>query len=334
MASYSISASQLAEGTHVFIRGKLGFARLTRPIQGAELAVSDQRKVQNGMSPVGKEHTTATITEAEVGFADPANPTLEEQFVAERCYVSAKNPDTGANYSIDSKGTSLPIIAIPSTSGDGTFDQDTSGQELAQGLDVTLVLRVYKPKNFVNRGLALDQVIVNETPRYYTGGVSANELAARGIVFNTPPRVAQAQAQAQGQVSNGPATGTATAVGTAVGTVRGPVGTEVEDGLSFPAPQPAAAPAAAPAGVPAAAAVPAPAPAATAQPAATTPRASAPDAQGETPEQKLARLEAENAALKDAGSAIGAPVGAPVGEGPWNGSPDAGGQQAGITYQG
>lgn len=316
MANYAISANQLTEGTSVFIRGKLAFARLTSLIEGAALAASDQRKVQNGMSPVGKPHTTATITEAEVQFADPANPTVEEQFVSERRYTSKKNPASGANYSIDSKGTNLPIIAIPSEKGDGTYDQDTSGQELAQGLDVTLVLRVYKPKNFANRGLSLDQVIVHETPRYYNaGGVASGELAARGIVFNTPPRAVQAQPGTESAVGNG----------------EEPVATEVEDGLSFPAPQPAvAAPVAAPtpaqvhtqvatapvAVLPEAPAAPVPAPVPAVQP------------QQETPEQKLARLERENAELKNAGSAVGAPAG----QGPWGGSGDA--QQAGITYQG
>lgn len=316
MANYSISANQLTEGTSVFIRGKLAFARLTSLIEGAALAASDQRKVQNGMSPVGKPHTTATITEAEVQFADPANPTVEEQFVSERRYTSKKNPASGANYSIDSKGTNLPIIAIPSEKGDGTYDQDTSGQELAQGLDVTLVLRVYKPKNFANRGLSLDQVIVHETPRYYNaGGVGSGELAARGIVFNAPPRAVQAQPGS----------------GSAVGNGEEPVATEVEDGLSFPAPQPAVA-----------ASVAAPAPAQVHTQVATAPVAVLPEApaapvpapvpavqpQQETPEQKLARLERENAELKNAGSAVGAPAG----QGPWGGSGDA--QQAGITYQG
>ncbi len=316
MANYSISANQLTEGTSVFIRGKLAFARLTSLIEGAALAASDQRKVQNGMSPVGKPHTTATITEAEVQFADPANPTVEEQFVSERRYTSKKNPASGANYSIDSKGTNLPIIAIPSEKGDGTYDQDTSGQELTQGLDVTLVLRVYKPKNFANRGLSLDQVIVHETPRYYNaGGVASGELAARGIVFNAPPRAVQAQPGS----------------GSAVGNGEEPVATEVEDGLSFPAPQPAVA-----------ASVAAPAPAQVHTRVATAPVAVLPEApaapvpapvpavqpQQETPEQKLARLERENAELKNAGSAVGAPAG----QGPWGGSGDA--QQAGITYQG
>jgi len=312
MANYSISASSLTEGRNVFIRGKLAFARVTRLIEGDELARSDQRKVQNGMNPVGKPHTTATITHAEVTYADPNDPTTEEKFVAERRYTSKKNPDTGANYSIDSKGNNLPVILIPSESGDGSFVQDTSRQEFAQGLDVTLVLRTYKPKGFNNRGLALEQVIVHETPRYYSaGGVDSKELAARGIVVNGPIQPVQAQAPA----------GDAAPVEDQGET---PEGSVVEDGLAFPAPAPAQTPQAQ-----------APAPQVQSQPqaapqaAAPAPAPAAAPAQAEeTMQEKLARLEAENSALKDAGSAVGAP-GA---QGPWGGQD--GQQQAGITYQG
>ncbi|MFC8125518.1 hypothetical protein [Streptomyces sp. NPDC057302] len=316
MTSYSISAGQIAEGKNVFIRGKLGFAVLARLIEGAQLVASDQRKTKNGMNPVGKPHTTATIIHAEVQFADPDNPTLEEQFVSERRYDSPKRPETGSNYSIDSKGSTLPVIAIPSSKGDGTYDQDESGRELAQGLDVTLVLRTYKPKNFNNRGLALEQVIVHEAPRYYNaGGIDQAELAARGIVLNGTPRPVQAT-----PASSAPAAAV-------------PVATEVEGGLSFPTPQPASAPVAVAAQAPVQAQDPATAVAApvaaVAAPVAVPATAPAPaPAQQLTLEEKLARLEAENASLKDNGS----PVGAPVATGPWNGSDQA--QQAGITYQG
>ncbi|MFB7599962.1 hypothetical protein [Streptomyces sp. NPDC056160] len=318
MASYSISASQLTEGKNVLIRGKLGFAVLARLIEGAELVASDQRKTNNGMNPIGKPHTTATIIHAEVQFADPNNPTPEEQFVSERRYDSPKRPETGPNYSIDSKGSTLPVIAIPSPKGDGTYDQDESGQELAQGLDVTLVLRTYKPKNFNNRGLALEQVIVHEAPRYYNaGGIDQAELAARGIVLNGTPRPVQVT-----PASAAPAPAPAAAV---------PVATEVEDGLSFPAPQPASAPVAVAAQAPVQAQAPATAvaaPVAAAPVPVAVPAAAPAPAQQETLEQKLARLEAENASLKDAGSAVGSPVATD----PWNGSDLA--QQAGITYQG
>lgn len=290
MTNYSISAKQITEGKTVFIRGKLGFAVLARLIQGAELATSDQRKMKNGMSPVGMTHTTATIIHAKVQFADPNNPTLEEQFVSERRYDSPKRPETGPNYAIDSKGSTLPVIAIPSPKNDGTYDQDESGQELAQGLDVTLVLRTYKPKNFNNRGLALEQVIVHEAPRYYNaGGIDQAELAARGIVLNGTPRPLQAT----------PAPAAAV-----------PGVTGIEDGLSFPTPQPASAHVDVAAHAPVQTA-PAPTP-----------------AQESTMEQKLSRIEAENASLKAAGSAVGSAVAT----GPWNGSGPA--QEAGITYQG
>ncbi|MFD7537432.1 MULTISPECIES: hypothetical protein [unclassified Streptomyces] len=304
MANNSISASRITEGKNVFIRGQLGFAVLARLIEGEELVASDQRKTANGMSPVGKSHTTATIIHAKVQFADPNNPTLEEQFVSERCYDSPKRPETGPNYSIDSKGSTLPVIWIPSPKGDGSYDQDESGRELAQGLDVTLVLRTYKPKNFNNRGLALEQVIVHETPRYYNpGGVDQAELAARGIVLNGTPRAVQATP----------------AISSSVADV--PVATELEDGLSFPAPQPTSAPADEAAQAQALATAGAAAPVPTAVPAT----APSPDAaQDETLEKKLARLEAENASLKDAGSPVGAPVA--------TGSRPA--QEAGITYQG
>ncbi|MER6520077.1 hypothetical protein ABT246_24885 [Streptomyces sp. NPDC001553] len=302
MANYSISASQITEGKNVFIRGQLGFAVLARLIEGAELLTSDERKTKNGMNPVGKPHTTATITHAEVQFADPNNPTLEEQFVSERRYDSPKRPETGPNYSIDSKGSTLPGIAIPSPKGDGTYDQDESGRELAQGLDVTLVLRTYKPKNFNNRGLALEQVIVHEEPRYYSAGTDQAVLAARGIVLNGTPRPVHATS-----ASAAPATAATL-----------PVATEVKEGLSFPAPQPTSAPVAAQAPVQTAPATVAVAPAPVTAPAPP---------QTETLEQRLARIEAENASLKDAGSAVGSPVAT----GPWNGGPA---QQAGITYQG
>src|SRR6266540_3201781 len=142
MVNYSVSASELTEGELVLVRGKLGFSRLTHLIEGAALEASDARKVQNGMNAVKAPHTTATLTQAEIICKDSGNPTVEERYVAERRYASAKRPETGANYSIDSKGKNLPVIAVPGD--DGKVVQDISGRELAQGLDVTLVLRVYK----------------------------------------------------------------------------------------------------------------------------------------------------------------------------------------------
>lgn len=305
MPNYAISATKLNEGSMVMIRGQIQFSRLTRLIDGEELVKVNERKTKNGMNPVNQPHTSITISKPEVLYADPDNPTQEEQFVAERCYTSRTRPQEGLQYSIDSKGSDLPIIAIPNPEQAGTFIQDTSGRELANGLNVTLVLRVYKPKNFANRGLAVDQVVVNETPRYYTpvGAANLDELAKRGIVFAAPPvPVSTTNANPVGQAA--------------------PVDSDSQDSDSqdteLPMPTPQAAP------VPQVQAQPQ-----QAQVQAPQQQQQAADSdQAESLKQKLARLEAENKALA-AGAAAGSPVGAPV-AGPW----EENSQQAGITYQG
>lgn len=298
MPNYVVNASQLAEGQLVLIRGKLGFSRLVSLIDGEELKAADARKVQNGMSPVGRPHTTVTLTQAEVQYMNPTAPTLEEQFVSERRYASKTNPASGPNWSIDNKSTTLPILSV--REGDKVVQIEPES-DLAAGVDVTLVLRVYKPQNFANRGLSLDQVVVNETPRFYTGGMNLEALAARGIVFKTPPHSVQAAA--------------------AQPSFEQPAHTQITaDGLAMPAPVAAGAYAGQPQGETMPAARPA-------QPPMAAP---------ETIEQKLARLEAENAALRQqpAPAAVPAPagVGSAVAYDPANPWEVEVGGPSGITY--
>lgn len=294
MAQKTIQAEQLTEGTSILIRGNLAFSRLTSLIEGEELRKSVERQVaQNNQYPDDKPHTVAHLHQARVLYGDESNPTVEEQFVAERCYTSNKRPETGQNYRIASKGTlALPVIAIPAENEEGKVEQDTSGRELAPGLDVTLVLQTYKPKTRAKRGISIQQVIVNEPVRYYSsGGVDTTELKARGIEFvSTPQAVNPSQASTAGPVPEEPA----------------------EEAL--PSPQPSPAPSAAP-------------PAWAQQaPQTESPVASAPAPQEQetSPADELARLKAENEQLKNAGSAVG-----PGQENPWENDPSA---QAGITY--
>lgn len=303
--NHSIQADQLREGQVITIRGKLAFARLTRRIEGEELVKANQRRKQAGMKyAVTSPYTTATLTGAEVIFAAQNAPTPEEQYVNERRYTSKKNPETGLNYSVDSKGNNLPIIAVPAEDGSGTFVQDESGRELARDIDVTLVLEVYKAGDNENRGLGLTHVIVNEAPRYYTGGgVDKADLAARGITLaGNPQAVPAAGAQTTGEAAPLEADGA-----------------DAGGELPFPQPQAAGQVQAAPAR-PAEQATP------VAQSAPAPVQQAAPGS--ETPEQKLVRLQAEvdqlqGAPAQNAGSAVGAPTQA----GPWD-------QQAqpGITY--
>lgn len=320
MANNTVRADQLTEGSVVTIRGKLAFARLTRRIEGEELAKANARRRQAGMKyDITSPYTTATISGgAQVIYADPDNPTLEEQYVAERCYTSKMKPEDGLSYSIDSKGNNLPIIGSP---GEGGFVQDFSGQELARGLDVTLVLEVYKARDQENRGLGLTHVLVNEAPRYYTpGGVDESQLKARGITLAQPMQAVPSNE--------------ATPVGEADS-----VGTEVDEasGLSFPAPQPAGQVQRTPAQQAPSAQQVAPAPVAQPQVVQQAPvRAqSAPAQAEETAEQKLARIEAENATLRaenEAAKDVASAIGTPDPSSPW--APQQSQPQAGIAYNG
>ena len=319
--NYQVSANQLTPGTTVVIRGQLTFSRLAKLVEGAELARADAQRVQNGMQAIGVPHTSVNLAHAEVVYADPANPTAEEIFVNERRFISRKHPDNGQSYSIDNKSTKLPIVGTRNARNE--VEQVILESDLAAGLQVTLVLRVYKPKNYSNCGLSLDLVVVEEPIRYYNPGVDQNELAARGIIFAAPPK------QISGAES--PAAQSAGAVSQQAYTNGLPPNTDPNTGLPAPAPASVAA-------VPATPPVMQQAPAA--QPVQQLPVVQQPApvaAPVETPEQELARLRqadaARQAAAANAGgaSAFGAaPAAAADQESPWLPTPVA----QGISYSG
>jgi hypothetical protein len=310
VANYQVSANQLTPNTTVHIKGKLTYSRLAKLVDGEDLIKVDAMRAKNGMNPIGRPHTSVNLAEAEVVFADPANPTLEETFVSERRYTSTKHPDHGQSYSLDNKSTNLPIVGVQNA--DGHVEQVILEGDLAAGLEVTLVLRIYKPKGYANCGLSLDLVLLHEPIRYYNPGVNTGELAARGIIFAAPPKqVSGAETVAAG----------ATGAGDAYATATLPPNTDPATGLPAPA-----------AAVPAAAAV------------ATPPvvqQAPAPVAQVvqpvETPEQELARLRAQLAAqsLASANSGGASAFGGDPAEdqGPWDTSSNEPVRQ-GIAYSG
>lgn len=316
--NYQVHATQLTPNATVLLRGKTTFSRLAKLIEGQDLINSDANRAKNGMTPVGRPHTSINLAHAEVVFATPGQPTPEEIFVHERRYLSPKHPEHGQSYSFDNKSNNLPIVGKKNDAGE--VEQIILTGDLAADLDVTLVLRVYKPKGYANCGLSLDLVLLNEEIRYYNAGVNAGELAARGIIFAAPPR----------QISG---IGSSDEVGAAPAL---PANTDAATGL----PAPAAAVVASPAPT-----VPVVQPAPVAhvqqvQPVAQVQQVAQPV---ETPEQELARLRAmvssrETAAAASGGeSAFGAAPAAAVTHGdPWS-EPAPGAQQPvpqGISYSG
>lgn len=313
MANYQVSANQLTPNTTVHIKGKLTYSRLAKLVDGDDLTKVDAMRAKNGMNPIGRPHTSVNLAEAEVVFADPANPTPEEIFVSERRYTSSKHPDHGQSYSMDNKSTNLPIVGVKNAAGE--VEQVILEGDLAAGLEVTLVLRVYKPKGYANCGLSLDLVLLHEPIRYYNPGVNAGELAARGIIFATPPKqVSGAAAVAAGPAGPGDAYGAAAAL---------PANTDAATGLPAPAAAVATTPVVQQAPAPVVQAPPAPV-AQVVQPV-------------ETPEQELARLRAQLASqqLANANSGGASAFGEAPAEdqGPWE-TASSQPVRHGISYSG
>lgn len=187
-----IKAHQLTEDQTIVVRGKLEYSRLMSMIEGAELQrrIAQQRQI-GAMYITDKPHTTITIREAQVQYTDPNNPSIEEQYVAQKCYNSKKHPEKGLMFNLDNKSPFLPPIWIPANPAnlsEGYVQLTDPEGELDSGLDVSVVLTTFKSGNNANLGLGLDSVIVHEAPRYYSNNrVDRDKLAALGIVFNSNP---------------------------------------------------------------------------------------------------------------------------------------------------
>lgn len=300
--SGKIAAERLAADQTIIVKGKTSFSRLARHVSGKELEDSVRRaKAAGRLYPTDRDHTTISIVDAEVQYADPANPTLEEQFIAQQLFTYKKGDNAGrVGYSIDDTSPFLPLVLVPDEENPGSHRQMVLESDLASGLDVRVVLSTFKSKaGYQKTGVGLQQVVLDEAPKYYTQGVNTGELAARGItVSGGITRVSAEDAAAA-------AAPQAAAQGSYVGTdengfpTAGPVAPQAQ-APAAPAPQ---------AQAPVQPAAPAPAPApvaqAPAQPAAPAPQAQAPAQAEETPEQKIARLQAQLEAARNSGQAAG-----------------------------
>lgn len=181
MANRTISTQSLTPGEIFCVRGKLTYGRLAKQVDGEELEKDKQRRAARGMRPIERPYTSATITDAYVPLKDKNNPTLEERYAQESLYTSHANGSHGFNFSAVNRGNRLPWIGVRDPQDPMKIEQLMLPNELASGLDVTLVMRVFQGKP--NKGVTLDGVILNEPPRYFASADPTASLSALGITF-------------------------------------------------------------------------------------------------------------------------------------------------------
>lgn len=205
MANRTINSNQLAPGTSFMVRGRLSFSRITSLIEGDELAKRKESAVKNGQTPIDRPHTTASIYNAQVVYDNPDavnNPALRtpaEIYANESMYVSKKNPQNGNCFTGVNKGNQLPSVGVLQ-SDQKTVQGIIPEHELAKDLDVTFVMRVYKPKTQMNHGVSLEAIIVNEPIRYYENSNIASSLEEKGIIWKQPVQVPTLKTDAQAPV--------------------------------------------------------------------------------------------------------------------------------------
>lgn len=181
MANRTISTQSLTPGELFCVRGKLTYGRLAKQVDGEALEKDKQRRAARGMRPIERPYTSATITDAYVPLKDKNNPTLEERYAQESLYTSHANGSHGFNFSAVNRGNRLPWIGVRDPQDPFKVEQIVLPNELASGLDVTLVMRVFQGKP--NKGVTLDGVVLNEPPRYFASADPTASLNALGITF-------------------------------------------------------------------------------------------------------------------------------------------------------
>ena len=184
----TVSESQLTVNTYVLVRGNIEFARLLNKIEGDELVKDQRRKMQMGMSPIDKPYTTVTLTNARIVPIKPGFKSPEETFVEERFYKRAGDPaDAPFHYTINNKSPypNLFYQAEPGKNTEGT--QIYPEAELANGLDVILILRIFQATNFARKSVTLHSIMLQEPVRYYVGN-NTKALEAAGIILHNTSR--------------------------------------------------------------------------------------------------------------------------------------------------
>ena len=209
--AHSINATQLSHNAYVYVRGNVEFSRLTRFLTEKELETDKLKRQAKGMIPIDSNYLTVTISNAKIVPVNSAQLSLEERYIQETFYKSQKNPNVDT-YSPVSKSNNFPKFFEPVINADGSYDM-THYRELpisnepANGLDITIVMRSFKPKKFNNVGFVIDSIIANEPMKYYDFSSATQDLKKRGITVDelTPAEREEALAKLNQRMVTAPA---------------------------------------------------------------------------------------------------------------------------------
>lgn len=189
---YQVQADQITPGVNIILRGKVDFSNIATVITGEELIKKNQQRERNNLSPIEADsYTSISIRDAVVQQQDPNQMSLEEFYINERLYRPKADGKPNARegepfYTVINRGDRLPSTAWV----DPVTNKATPlvlPHELAKGVEVILILNVFKTKRN-NRGIGLNSVFIMGEPEYYIPGavnVDADVLSHLGITMDS-----------------------------------------------------------------------------------------------------------------------------------------------------
>lgn len=209
-----ININELTPGDTIQIHGKVAWSHISYLYEGAELAAENERKnkyskFKANMGP----HTRLSLSNAEIIETNPVagQPSLLAQYLQQRMWLATNHPELGYHYDAISKLKAPPKVYVKLNPNQTSVDElilTPKEEELSVGLDVTIVLRVYKSKDFGNNGIAFDCVIINEEPRLFrpnSGNSAESVLKKLGLTVNSANSAPTTPAPAPVQTAPAPA---------------------------------------------------------------------------------------------------------------------------------
>lgn len=167
----------------IFIDGEVSFSHITSKYEGESLVRENARRAQNNMRAIDKPFTALSLINCSVQVQNQQALSVNEYYARDvLLYKSAKHPEQNFCVNATSKSQSLPKVYQRDAADPNSVKEVFPDGELASGLKVTAVFRVFQPKQpGLHKGLSLDYVIVNEPLRTANFGDGSSALRSAGL---------------------------------------------------------------------------------------------------------------------------------------------------------
>ena len=176
-----IRFNQVPPKLNALLKGTVTYSHIRSLISGEALAkkIADAKTRNPNAQPKTDPHFSIALSNPAILVKDPENPNMLEVAVSDKIYKT-KNGTTAINLDIVGQYCWPVAVKDPVT---GQYNEIEPEGELAQGLEVILVMYSYIGKN--GRGVSVSKVLVPGEIRYYRSNGINDYLAQLGFPQGT-----------------------------------------------------------------------------------------------------------------------------------------------------